>query len=356
VSNLHTQKTARSICLFVVGYLCLPAIGYLSLATANVGRSPVTSLECPEARITLSRRELHTIPESDWKSELISNAITTIDLIDFYRKHTLKQSDDRPSSPIVLALNSPGSLGLRESFHTARIHGVCLENTLNTTQLDVIFQKKPAQFIEAVRNLGVSRNLSQDLSQDLSQGLSGQHIFNSSSCHSKGAMIPSPDPIFQVLSYPEPKPDIRTAMKTLASACGGENHLSLHRIPKPVVHKLDSTAELWSLIQDRFGSDGLRQPIALTICQGLLEKGRSYSGANFPGKGHQRICTENNARAITLVGSRRNQQSKRCEVEVKNPSGHDCGRYSKDFECQSGNLWIDIEALGRNASEGVYLE
>jgi len=123
----------------------------------------------------------------------------------------------------------------------------------------------------------------------------------------------------------------------------------------PTVKSISSTAQLYSIIQDRLGSGSplKKQPLALLICKPVLEKGRGYSKSED--QTHTPCASASDSFAVTVSGSRRDTRTGNCSLKVKNQSKQSCQGYSPEWPCKNGELWLDIEALGRNSLKAVYL-
>jgi hypothetical protein len=148
-------------------------------------------------------------------------------------------------------------------------------------------------------------------------------------------------------------------LENTAQLCTGANRTFFKALPGPTVKSITNTIELYSIDQDRFGSGSpsQKQPLALSICKPFLEKGRNYSGVvrNFNESRNSPCSSPQDSIAVTVYGSRRAPRTGHCELKIKSPSGQACEEYAKDWPCKNGNLWIDIEALGRNSHKVVYL-
>lgn len=89
---------------------------------------------------------------------------------------------------------------------------------------------------------------------------------------------------------------------------------------------------------------GLRRamPIAVSYCSSILAEGRGFKTKD--------PNTDDCGRHASLItGRRKNPQSGRCELLIRNTWGNSCGSYSKDWTCDSakGSVWVDEQVLGR---------
>lgn len=317
-------------------------------ALAQTYRSPVSALDCPEALLESAHREMHSIPVADEKNDRISYSKAAAELIDFYQNVSLKQKSPLNSSPLVLAIETHpiGDDPVADAIRTAQKKGVCQENPDLVREIDGELGESPSAFLKdlLLRQPSGSGNLD-------SSDCSGKRYSNPLEADSLGL-------IFKTIADLSRQENGDAKLKKIARLCAGSNRAVLKKLPAPTSKALQYTAELYSLIQDRYGSNSgvLKQPIALDICKSVLEKGRTFSGKVWPsdGKNTGNCNAESENYAVTVLGSRRNR-SGLCELRIKNPSGH-CKGYSQDWECDPAALWVDVETLGRNTHRAVYLE
>lgn len=83
-------------------------------------------------------------------------------------------------------------------------------------------------------------------------------------------------------------------------------------------------------------------PVGVAYCSHVLERGFRYRGL---ASGH---CRDHDDHASIVIGQRQNRLSHRCEYLVRNSWGTRCDRYSKDWTCERGNIWVDREAFLSN--------
>lgn len=58
--------------------------------------------------------------------------------------------------------------------------------------------------------------------------------------------------------------------------------------------------------------------------------------------------------ASVVIGSRFNKATKQCEFLIRNTYGEKC-KYHEDFECESGQIWVDHTSLSKNIFQVNYL-
>lgn len=102
------------------------------------------------------------------------------------------------------------------------------------------------------------------------------------------------------------------------------------------------------------GKNGLKQriddaleksnalPVGIAYCSEVLKKGLGYRGLASGG------CKKKDDHASLIIGRRPNRTGTDCEYLVRNSWGTSCKQYSKDWDCESGNIWVDQRALFNN--------
>jgi len=60
--------------------------------------------------------------------------------------------------------------------------------------------------------------------------------------------------------------------------------------------------------------------------------------------------------ASSIVGRRFNQDTKVCEYLVRNSWGEKCDKYSRNYTCEKGNIWIPRALLMKHTGQAAYLE
>ena len=90
------------------------------------------------------------------------------------------------------------------------------------------------------------------------------------------------------------------------------------------------------------------QPIMISYCGNVLEKGRKYRGlGNTILDPIKTFSCGYHASAI--IGIR--EKDKITQFLLRNSWGESCFGYSRDWECDKGNLWLDAEVLARNMTD-----
>ncbi len=133
----------------------------------------------------------------------------------------------------------------------------------------------------------------------------------------------------------------------IASTCQGENRAMLSALPNPVKKELSSPLALKEFAKQHFNNPHLKtQPFALSICNGVVEHGRSYKGVtDVNGKRH---CRNSDTHGVTVIGITND-----CKLKVRNSHGG-CGVWWEN--CQNGVMEIPWDALGDNSVRATYLE
>lgn len=89
------------------------------------------------------------------------------------------------------------------------------------------------------------------------------------------------------------------------------------------------------------------QPLAISICGNLLVQGRNFEGLSK--NGAQLIQNENcGPHSLLVIGERFNPTSQHCEFLLRNSWGTQPKGYSKNWEREVGNVWVEEVALSRN--------
>ncbi len=328
-------------------------------------RSPISSLECPEVDFEPVHVESGTPSFTDKSADVLSHSIVAAQLLDFYKKSVLEpEKTHKPSSALVLALESQtDQASVENAIHTAQKYGTCMENSKLQKELEKEGVEKPDQFLAELHSL-VSKNPREfDLAKIFSERsrISGQA--SEANCVSCGAPATLESNAMKIIMNSEPLMDrkrvVLRILESVAHSCTGANRNGFAGLPDPTVKSISNTVELYSIIQDRFGSESpvKKQPLALNICKPVLEKGRSYSGAIRPSQGKENAgcASPADAIAVAVYGSRRDSRTGHCELKMKSLSGPGCQDHSAEWPCKNGNLWVDIETLGRNSYKAVYL-
>ena len=63
-----------------------------------------------------------------------------------------------------------------------------------------------------------------------------------------------------------------------------------------------------------------------------------------------------NNHASSIVGRRFNKNTKVCEYLVRNSWGEKCDKYSRNYTCEKGNIWIPRALLMKHSYQAAYLE
>jgi hypothetical protein len=105
------------------------------------------------------------------------------------------------------------------------------------------------------------------------------------------------------------------------------------------------------------------QPVAISYCAGVLKQGESYRGLVYLRKGAQCAGESrgNGLHASLVIGRRKNPRTGSCEFRIRNSWGPSCGsrkkpKYSKDWDCDHGNIWVSQDALMNSIYEISYLQ
>lgn len=138
----------------------------------------------------------------------------------------------------------------------------------------------------------------------------------------------------------------------LAKLCTGANHFEV-KLPSCGEHIFNR------VIPDVSGHErqisGLlnqpnAQPLAIKYCSAVLRKGSSYEGnpLNFP-LGMGKEAKDCGLHESLIIGERKSPKTGHCQYLVRNTWGVSCNQgYAKEWDCESGSIWIDQDALTKN--------
>ncbi|MEO7161861.1 MAG: hypothetical protein ABI041_02970 [Bdellovibrionia bacterium] len=365
---IRTDNLAKRVIVVIFTVILAPSISRRCWAESF--RSPISSLECPEVEFEPAHPGSSLGASRDSKSVELSYPVAATQLLDFYKKSVSDpQEVQNPSSVIVLALESQAATNsVERALHTAQKNGTCAESLRLQKGLERDLVDRPDQFISELQSF-LSKNPNEfDLAQIFSKQTGGSDPLARSECVSCGATQASLESnamklILNSAPWLDRKRAILKILESTAQMCTGANRNSFKALPNPTVKPIANTAELYSIIQDRFGSGSplKKQPLALSICKPVLEKGRNYSGVERSLDRQQaatpsdHCSSPKDSLAVTIYGSRRDSRTGNCELKIKSPWGQTCKGYSSEWLCKNGNLWMDIETLGRNSFKAVYL-
>ncbi len=116
--------------------------------------------------------------------------------------------------------------------------------------------------------------------------------------------------------------------------------------PPPVLTRVSATALREVLLRPH------AQPLSLTYCANVLKKGRYYRGLAAQGK----RCYRHDDRVALVIGMRRGFSAESCQYLVRGSGPAKCDGYSRDWECDRGNVWVDARALLANTKSLAVLE
>ena len=111
---------------------------------------------------------------------------------------------------------------------------------------------------------------------------------------------------------------------------------------------LESPARIISKIDQRL-ADVRSQPVGIAYCSKVLRKGRNYRGFSHRLLDFNFVDMDACGGHVSLVtGKRIHSETGRLEFLIHNSWGHGCKRYSSDWECRRGKIWIDAQVLAEN--------
>jgi len=116
----------------------------------------------------------------------------------------------------------------------------------------------------------------------------------------------------------------------------------------------DEMAEL-RLLEMTDRSMGL--PIGIHYCGRVLLEDSSYDGLIDPPAGTpaKKAAPGCDSHVSLLIDRRWNAERKKCQILVRNSWGRRCNGYGADWNCESGNIWVDADALARNTTSAFLL-
>jgi hypothetical protein len=355
------RKDSRSRLAITTALLLITAQFISQWCIAESYRSPISSLECPDVTLEPAQSESGFISPRDTKTQELSYPIAATQLLDFYNKNV---GNPKPSSAIVLALESQVAINsVENAIRTAQKNGICIDSPSLAKELDKELLDKPEQFVNELRRLMVKYPDEFDPTKIFSQQNINSRQISETNCISCGKRSEIESNAIKLILNSAPWVDrkkvILKVLEDTALVCGQAKRNLFPHLPNPTVKPISNTVELYSAIQDRFGSGSpsKKQPLALSICKPFLKKGRSLSGVDRSSSGNRvgQCSSPSDSLAVTVYGSRRDSRTGNCELKLKTPWGQSCKGYSPEWPCKNGDLWVDIETLGRNSFKAVYL-
>jgi len=125
-------------------------------------------------------------------------------------------------------------------------------------------------------------------------------------------------------------------------------------------HQETVSLDPWSTVArkiDRRIESPESQPVSVAFCAELLKRGRGYRGFSrrltdfrFPD------TKECGGHVVLISGKRDHPITGRLEFLVHNSWGTRCTRYSPDWECERGKIWVDGEELAENTYGLMWLD
>ncbi|MFZ9596196.1 MAG: hypothetical protein ACO3A2_08975 [Bdellovibrionia bacterium] len=342
----------------------------------GASRSAVAALECPQVDL---KRISSMGPQSPGEplahrldDPLLSLADSAVELIDSYHQSVSEKNSAQRSQSLVFALELFLTSGLQASFeqaaHLARTQGTCPHSVSLSPSLLQRSKTYPRSIWQDLDRL--SRESPEEMKWEslfsYPEGSLAQERVRNTQC----AMCASNEPtsprggafseILKQVGSQVSKNALLDELKAVAQSCRKAQRIRHVGLPPLQAHSISQPAELYSQIQNRWGLSGPKQPMALGVCKNIFSLGRSYSGlpaqADSP-RSARCLSSEGKPEAVLFVvihGARKNRSRGVCEVKIKNPQGNDCSGISPQWDCQSEDLWIDLEALARNTNQVLF--
>ena len=145
----------------------------------------------------------------------------------------------------------------------------------------------------------------------------------------------------------------------LTQGCGGNHTLALpSSFPSCTTSGTNLTdgAEYVRRIHERLGMPN-PQPVEINYCANVL------SDPAYRGRTWRKIvywpasdCRHHSSLVIGRRWKATSATTGRCQLLVRNSWGTSCNFYPAPVECDSGNIWVDADALAGNISRISYLE
>ncbi len=106
------------------------------------------------------------------------------------------------------------------------------------------------------------------------------------------------------------------------------------------------TKEMTKDISQRLLESNL--PVGISYCANFLFKGKRYKKFSHKGSTNTMALEKCSGHASIVIGSRKNRKTNKCELLIRNSWGETCSPYSKDWECEKGQIWVDEETIDYN--------
>lgn len=103
------------------------------------------------------------------------------------------------------------------------------------------------------------------------------------------------------------------------------------------------------------------QPVSVSYCGAVLKKGKGYRGIVYLPRMKMCAGVRNGGwHASLVIGKRRDPKTGNIQVRIRNSWGDSCfarnkPMYSKDWECDRGNIWVDADTFKYSLAKIGYL-
>ncbi|MBF0313887.1 MAG: hypothetical protein HQK50_16265 [Oligoflexia bacterium] len=245
---------------------------------------------------------------------------------------------------------------IEDGINAAKKQGICLEQEQSRGEQASTLENTTALF-KQVHNMAFSLDEYKDNRRKQESLLYGAL---SMACEERGLGMSGLDRIHvlntnieKILNHPgiqqQEEKFIHSMLKSISQMCGVKDRVKGEQLQLPEVKttRIDSEDDLRKLLANHFnGKNKNNLPFGLGICGDLLQQGASYRGKE---ETPASLCKNKDGHAVLVVGSRWDQSSGKCLLQIQNSWGEGCDQYAKEFACDKGRLWIDSESLSRNS-------
>ena len=357
--------------------------------------------KCPTVALNKEDQSMHQIPVRDQLDEGICYAESAADLIDAYQHSRTGMKKQSLISPIALAIETEisvqGKRPIGASYFTpreellsggntktaidiAKKNGACPEIGAlesrefghNEKNLNRLFQEvhknhKQFQFAKALaadKPPDQAETLHRVIDEQIQRNISGSVC----TLKSRGLDVLDTlaDDIAAILDF-EKDDFVEAALDLIATSCKKKNRISLADLPDAKAERVKDKEHLLRLVNDRFSKARVPiQPFSISICYHFLKHDPSFEGRS---KTNPTECIDDKGAAgghqVTVIGSEyvanESEPGKKvCKLKIKNSWGTGCRDYGSKLKAQctdkDGIVSIDINALGNNIMEAIYLD
>lgn len=350
----------------------LLTFGLSNSAIALVNFEYTKDQNCTEKRLDKPPGVISKIPVHDQDGLYLCSSIVMAQLVDAWRL-IYKLPVISLTAPLTLGLQYASKNGFPKLKDLPILNMLNNSNNLDSCSYDLVSKainsNEPNEFVGKLFDLYKKAQISSSQNEK-------EQIVNSilKSCTLNTNNSSDVELVIKSLNESNA---INFANKLFEKLCD-KNKTPLAFIPKPSILKSSSYPDQFNAMNAfRSHLNGLfdqnaTQPIGISYCKSVL-KNRSVKGVSLSGLLDDDTCKDN-VHASLIVGRRLlsyndgGKVKKICQYLVRNTQGSSCNGYEDDPDalpnksggekpktCESGQVWVDEDALLRNTAELFHL-